>query len=80
MPKVVRTYESPQLAYQKVPSNIYTGTIKVVGMLPAIRRMEGPDADDAPPERDYQKGLYVVARILFLLLLNSSAWPCLGPA
>ena len=74
----MRTCESPQLAYPNVPSNIYTGTIKVVGMLPAIRRMEGPD--DAPPERDYQKGLYVVARILFLLLLNSSAWPCLGPA
>ena len=30
--------------------------------------------------RDEQKGLYVVARILFLLLLNYSAWPCLGPA
>ena len=30
--------------------------------------------------RDRLKGLYVVARILFLLLLTSSAWPCLGPA
>ena len=30
--------------------------------------------------RDLQKGLYVVARILFLLLPNCSAWPCLGPA
>ena len=26
------------------------------------------------------KGVYVVARIFFLLLLNCSAWPCLGPA
>ena len=26
------------------------------------------------------KGLYVVARNFFLLLLNCSAWPCLGPA
>ena len=26
------------------------------------------------------KGSYVVARIFFLLLLNCSAWPCLGPA
>ena len=26
------------------------------------------------------KGSYVVARIFFLLLLNYSAWPCLGPA
>ena len=25
------------------------------------------------------RGLYVVARNLFLLLLNCSAWPCLGP-
>ena len=25
------------------------------------------------------KGSYVVARIFHLLLLNSSAWPCLGP-
>ena len=26
------------------------------------------------------KGSYVVERIFFLLLLNCSAWPCLGPA
>ena len=26
------------------------------------------------------KGSYVVARIFFLLLLNCSDWPCLGPA
>ena len=26
------------------------------------------------------KCLYVVARNFFLLLLNCSAWPCLGPA
>ena len=26
------------------------------------------------------KGSYMVARIFFLLLLNCSAWPCLGPA
>ena len=26
------------------------------------------------------KGSYVVARIFFLVLLNYSAWPCLGPA
>ena len=26
------------------------------------------------------KGLYVVGRNLFLLLLNFSAWPCLSPA
>ena len=26
------------------------------------------------------KGVYVVARIVFLLLLNCSAWSCLGPA
>ena len=30
--------------------------------------------------RDRLKGLYVVARSLFLLLLSCSAWPCLGPA
>ena len=30
--------------------------------------------------RDSQKDLYVVARALLLLLLNCSAWPCLGPA
>ena len=30
--------------------------------------------------RDPLKGLYVVARISFLLVLNRSAWPCLGPA
>ena len=30
--------------------------------------------------RGGNKGLYVVARNFFLLLLNSSAWPCLGPA
>ena len=30
--------------------------------------------------RDRLKGLYVVARNFFLLLLNFSAWPCLGPA
>ena len=29
---------------------------------------------------DEQKRLYLVARILFLFLLNCSAWPCLGPA
>ena len=29
--------------------------------------------------RDPRKGLYVVGRNFFLLLLNSSAWPCLGP-
>ena len=30
--------------------------------------------------REGNKGLYVVARDFFLLLLNCSAWPCLGPA
>ena len=30
--------------------------------------------------RDRLKGLYVVGRSLFLLLLHCSAWPCLGPA
>ena len=30
--------------------------------------------------RNSLKGLYVVARIFFLLLLNCSARPCLGPA
>ena len=30
--------------------------------------------------RDRLKGLKVVARSLFLLLLTCSAWPCLGPA
>ena len=30
--------------------------------------------------RDGQNSLYVVARSLFLLFLNCSAWPCLGPA
>ena len=30
--------------------------------------------------RDRLKGLYVVARRLFLLLLTCSASPCLGPA
>ena len=30
--------------------------------------------------RGRNKGLYVVARNFFLLLLNCSAWPCLGPA
>ena len=30
--------------------------------------------------RDRLKGLYMVARNLFLLLLSCSAWPCLGPA
>ena len=30
--------------------------------------------------REENKGLYVVARNFFLLLLNCSAWPCLGPA
>ena len=30
--------------------------------------------------RGGNKGLYVVARIFFLLFLNRSAWPCLGPA
>ena len=30
--------------------------------------------------RGVNKGLYVVARNFFLLLLNCSAWPCLGPA
>ena len=29
--------------------------------------------------RDRLKGLYVVARNFFMLLLNCSAWPCLGP-
>ena len=32
------------------------------------------------PYRGGNKGLYVVARNFFLLLLNCSAWPCLGPA
>ena len=30
--------------------------------------------------REVYKGLYVVVRNFFLLLLNCSAWPCLGPA
>ena len=30
--------------------------------------------------RGGDKGLYVVARNFFLLLLTCSAWPCLGPA
>ena len=30
--------------------------------------------------RGGNKGLYVVARSYFLLLLNSSAWSCMGPA
>ena len=30
--------------------------------------------------RDRLKGLYVVGRNFFLLLLDFSAWPCLGPA
>ena len=30
--------------------------------------------------RDRLKGLYVVARNFFLLLLNISAWPCLAVA
>ena len=30
--------------------------------------------------RGGNKGLYVVAINFFLLLLNCSAWPCLGPA
>ena len=30
--------------------------------------------------REVNKGLYMVARNFFLLLLNFSAWPCLGPA
>ena len=30
--------------------------------------------------RDRLKGLYVVAKNVFLLLLNCSTWPCLGPA
>ena len=30
--------------------------------------------------RDRLKGLYVVARNFFLLLLNFSAWPCLAVA
>ena len=35
---------------------------------------------DAMVYREVNKGLYVVARNFFLLLLNCSAWPCLGPA
>ena len=31
-------------------------------------------------QREVNKGLYVVAINFFLLLLNCSAWPCLGPA
>ena len=34
----------------------------------------------SPLHRDSLKGLYMVVRIFFLLLLNCSAWPCLGPA
>ena len=30
--------------------------------------------------REVNKGLSMVARNFFLLLLNCSAWPCLGPA
>ena len=30
--------------------------------------------------REENKGLYVVARSFFLLLLNCSTWPCLGTA
>ena len=30
--------------------------------------------------RDRLKGLYVVARNFFMLLLNCSAWPCLAVA
>ena len=30
--------------------------------------------------REVNKGLYVVARIFFLLLLNCFAWPCLAVA
>ena len=30
--------------------------------------------------REVNKGLYVVARHFFLILLNCSAWLCLGPA
>ena len=29
---------------------------------------------------EVNKGLYVVARNVFLLFHNCSAWPCLGPA
>ena len=30
--------------------------------------------------REVNKGVYVVAKYFFLLLLNCSTWPCLGPA
>ena len=38
------------------------------------------DINGRPLYRDRLKGLYVVARSLFLLLLTCSAWLWLGPA
>ena len=45
---------------------------------------EDDDLDDSydltGAYRGPRNGLYVVGRNFFLLLLNCSAWPCLGPA
>ena len=49
----------------------------------ALLSVPFPHLHVPPRQRQYReanKGLYVVARNFFLLLLNCSAWPCLGPA
>ena len=58
-------------ATQEVEVHLFGGDFGV------RRDQKGKEVNDY---RGENKGLYVVARNVFLLLLVCSAWPCLGPA
>ena len=70
-----RLYRLPQSALE-IDTHVYSGD-----HLPIGRTNGRVNYLTTRVYRGGNKGLYVVARNFFLLLLNcSSAWPCLGPA
>ena len=62
----------PSLAYSRIPIRDHELREREGG------RLRGGNGQST--YREAKKGLYVVALNFFLLLLNCSAWPCLGPA
>ena len=68
------------IAFERQSGGVHAA-IPDVGPATILQETALPDPlKDLKVYRDRLKGLYVVARSLFLLLLTCSACPCLGPA
>ena len=71
------------ISSQNLEIEIWIGILAPFKSDPGLEIMVSAALPGSLAVRTYRvrnKGLQVVARNFFLLLLNYSAWPCLGPA